>query len=642
MTNDKEIAIQILRSWASSLIPDTGITSAFVYGSLVSLDGSRFDLGNSDIDLLLVFSDKYISPFDRTKAQDSLSATIKELEQQFFEATVKTGRKAPSIRTSTILVTKFEFDNNVHKDAKRHFWETAFFLDLTSNSPPRLLSKSHTEAFHLRFGEAVEVLHEIQNFRKSYLQIQRDGTRKEPHEDYLLSDYDFVSKKLARTAAKLRFFVTRKDKETLADPATGVAYIIEMIEDALEKDIRLRSLRNRLTAAAGRRIDNLTFEDLRVLWELLANQTISAVKSAQRASRHAPEWRPAIDGVSHSFEFSEQAFLDLTTTPSLKVGGLDLACKLFPAQQWSSDKKPEQFEDDPESDRQLLVHWVDTQLPEDLLDRLMDELQEARLNGDSEDRQKIEAVYNRLQNEGSNAYPRLVATPYIQTAGQNLQREQLLLNVSIAPSRYGVALVEERKLQLATARQLRSRHILNSLGVRIAYVTTIDGEPWVDFHQRHSAGNATYSEAWDIGAAGYIDAAAHRDPANREKISPWQTASRELSEELGIARHQLPHRDKFNFFGVARNDFTGQLDLVGYCAGIKPLDLERPHTARVQNFDRCRLTPTDFAMFVLAKEYWVPTALLTGLLVLRAYGYKHEEIESAMRPLVGKIITRPD
>ena len=110
---------------------------------------------------------------------------------------------------------------------------------------------------------------------------------------------------------------------------------------------------------------------------------------------------------------------------------------------------------------------------------------------------------------------------------------------------------------------------------------------------------------------------------------------------MAISAECLPHRDHYFFFGVGRNDPTGQLDLLGYCLAVEPPEANRSPTARVQMYDRCRLEPEAVAQFVAEKRRWVPTALLTFVLTLEAFGYPKDLIDKAFAQWIGKVVFDP-
>src|SRR6266568_5657666 len=115
------------------------------------------------------------------------------------------------------------------------------------------------------------------------------------------------------------------------------------------------------------------------------------------------------------------------------------------------------------------------------------------------------------------------------------------------------------------------------------------------------------------------------------RLSPWLAAANELQEELNIRLEYLPHRDQYDFFGVVQNGYTGQLDLLGECKGDFWTDwtTHRPGF-KVQKIEACELTPEEIAKFVREKHWWVPTAILTVILVLEAR-YPRHDIEKAFR-----------
>jgi len=327
---------------------------------------------------------------------------------------------------------------------------------------------------------------------------------------------------------------------------------------------------------------------------------------------------------------SERAFLEAARDePSLHVGGRSIECKLFPTSFWGESRRRCLYLDEPDAEQRIELRSVEASLPpNETLDALMDEIRTA-LAGPvaGTERNALQEALSRLTKEGSNAYPRVVGLPRVEVRAN---KQNLIIEVG--PSRYGIALIEEKRLTLPTAIDLRSHCVLNSLAVRVALVYEMGGSLWVECHQRKGGANATYKDAWDVSAAGYIDPENrdHRDPLDSNKVSPWRAAASELVEELGIPGHQLFNREHCFFFGMGRNDPTGQLDLLAYYRASSPPAPDRPVTARVQSFDRCRLEPESIARFIKEKRYWVPTAILTLVLTLEAFGYSIKSVDQAL------------
>ena len=342
----------------------------------------------------------------------------------------------------------------------------------------------------------------------------------------------------------------------------------------------------------------------------------------------------------------EEGLLTLVRqSPSLKLGNVDLKCNLFPPTLWDvRDRRKYTFFDEPERSKQIFVDFIDTPLPQYTLSAVIQELSAVIKDPKSNERfsqnqiEHFTEAFRRLTKEGSNAYPRIVAPPTIITE-KNLDKASL--QILIAPSRYGIALIEERDFKLPTANDLRISHVLNSLAVRVAVVFEDEGQLWTEFHQRRSDPNATYKGAWDVGAAGYLDPIDHIDPENPSKISPFRACASEIEQELNIPQWNLQNREHYYFFGVGRNDPTGQIDILSLCYLASAPDPNREVTPRVSNYARCLLTPETVADFVLEKQYWVPTALLTLVLILEWYGFDRARIEAAFSRCEGKLILEP-
>ena len=61
----------------------------------------------------------------------------------------------------------------------------------------------------------------------------------------------------------------------------------------------------------------------------------------------------------------------------------------------------------------------------------------------------------------------------------------------------------------------------------------------------------------------------------------------------------------------------------------------------MQMYDRCRLEPESVAHFVAEKRYWVPTAVLTLVLTLEAFGYSLDFIDQVFTVGVKECIFDP-
>jgi transcriptional regulator with XRE-family HTH domain len=362
--------------------------------------------------------------------------------------------------------------------------------------------------------------------------------------------------------------------------------------------------------------------------------------SQTRAVRQATSW-------SLEDEISFIKILRATAADTLQFGGIDLRTTLLPTSLWDvSPREHHLFKDDPEErDRRIEVEWAPSVLPTDTLKNLMDEIEEQRklfevglLAITAEEMRDINEVYDRLKRERSNPYPRLVAPPEIVGTARGT-----VLLLRIGEGKFGVSLIAEKNLALPSATAFRARHVLHSLALRVAYVfENPDGSRWVECHQREGRGNATWKDAWDVGAAGYVDPLRHKEPRDPNRISPWQACCDEIEKELNVDGYELPHRDNYYFFGLAHDQPTGHLILLAYCHARLPLNPDRPLAPLVQAYDRCELTPEAVADFIAEKRRWVPSAILTFTLTLEAFGSSKKDIEKAFaKRLPGNIDLSP-
>lgn len=88
---------------------------------------------------------------------------------------------------------------------------------------------------------------------------------------------------------------------------------------------------------------------------------------------------------------------------------------------------------------------------------------------------------------------------------------------------------------------------------------------------------------------------------------------------------------------MGRTDPTGQLDLLGYCIALDPLDPNRLPTVRVSAYDRCERNPRSVARFVGEKRWWVPTAVLTLALTLEAFVYSKDSVDEAFGQFIAEV-----
>ncbi len=356
-------------------------------------------------------------------------------------------------------------------------------------------------------------------------------------------------------------------------------------------------------------------------------------QAAQAAAEAFIQFLRGVRGVGSILPASEQTVRDTTTLEELpaasaneaqflqivaeggplqygEYGELDLQCRLLPGGLWNQDRREHAYQDNGEKPVRLETEYLKgATFPEGAdatISRLITEIrariaehERGRLKLKPQELEDLQFTERQLSKEGSNPYPRLVAVPETFDIGH-----ERILRITLGPSKYGIALIRERNINVPTAQALRLSHVLNSLAVRVAVVRgENEEERVVEFHQRSEL-NGTYKFAWDVGAAGYIDSGSHKDPNDpiQERISPWQTCVEEIETELRIPGYLLPHRDKYVFFGVGMNEPTGQLDLLALCSMPRNHLPVRTPKDRVKAYKSCHLDPETVSTFILEKR----------------------------------------
>jgi hypothetical protein len=241
-------------------------------------------------------------------------------------------------------------------------------------------------------------------------------------------------------------------------------------------------------------------------------------------------------------------------------------------------------------------------------------------------------VLKRLDKEGSNPYPRPVSIPKLSKTDKGT-----VMRLYIGEGDFTTQALREKNINIPILHETRSQYVFSTLALRVAYVSSIrDREPWVEFHQRDPVNNSTWQDAWDVGAAGYVDPQNHRYTESNKTISPKIACASELIEELALKGHQLPFEDHFHFFGYAQDLPSRHIILLCLCESgytpdpyRKPPADERTGKQFVKGYDHCILNPDAIAEFIVLRKHWVPSAILTLILTLEFFGYPKTDIEQA-------------
>ncbi len=619
--------------WASQTKEMCPSIELYLFGSLEYNNGQQFRPSDPecDIDLLAVLNDNDLSPDRKVQLLSQIREHVHLLEVK-LDRILK--RNAPSkSQVSTLAVTGFEIKYGLHHSGgKWSFFNDSKFLRLGQSSRIHSnFTKPEDFNFIVRHESALAAIRYAQKLRKTYLETPIDGSK--PFKEYIKN---MPNKEACRTAALLRYELYDLKDDTLTDADKGLEFIYHLLHKWSQRGDDYTRLHDMWSAYKGTRRETVPIPSqyqllLAEMLYLEAHSTIQRHEDILRIGRARGAARLA--GETNN----ELTLLDSLRGPSLIYGTLNFQCKLLPVN--LGDQEPRLvFYDNPESSARIEIIENYQGISDSDYHSLIAELSQF-LESDEDIKSQAKEVHRRLIMEGSNAYPRLNSIE-IKRLGANRLMDSVL-SIGVGPSKYGIALIEERHFQLPTAMRLRSTMILNSLAVRVALYYDVDGEYWLECHQRKSSSNSTYKMAWDVSAAGYIDPDNHRDPEDITRISVWQAAATELSEELGLERFDLPARDHFYFWGIGRNDATGQLDILGACQSVIRPDPNRSPTNCVHCYDRLRLTPQHAAEFIEKKVKWVPTAILTICLLLEHLGCSRSTIRDEFSVLEGQLDLDP-
>lgn len=328
----------------------------------------------------------------------------------------------------------------------------------------------------------------------------------------------------------------------------------------------------------------------------------------------------------------ERRLLESFKAEPITIGSICTYCQFYPQELFNADRGHWLFIDDytgEKPNRLQVVYRTDVPIPVDS-ETYRKEIEESLMGELSKTQRELcTKILQEIDKTGECGYPRVVAKPKT-IEGKHLE-------ISLAPSLYGLHLVHHMAIPLDSVVKAAENHCLTSLGVRTVYIyeDRSDGKKYCLFHRR-SAQNADYIGAWDIGAAGYINPSVHVFPEGTSRLSPFACARDEIREELKIL--SLPDFGDFQFFGVTRNTVSPFISLVGQVKANSPPDLRRINQQlgkRVECVERCELKPEKIAKFMTEKRYWTPEAILPAVLTLEANGFNLPSIEEAFSKQVG-------
>ncbi len=265
--------LQCLKSWASGLPAVVNVSDVYVFGSLVSHNGARFESNRSDIDLLIrLGNDANVNAIERTRAIQGLLKQKDALETSLFKILGRGGDKPIS---SAVVATDWEIENGIHKDGKPDFFIANEFVNVISGSKSPLGKQSGSNA---GYSGALAVIQGAQKFRNLFLAVAANGTRVPPIDE---NPEDPLPKNLLRDAAQLAYDLSSDSaKENKFDINSGLLYVGRLVHDTDQTISEFRNLREVLGVRMGGRGEQrgLPVEALLTCWELLAQTSMNFLK----------------------------------------------------------------------------------------------------------------------------------------------------------------------------------------------------------------------------------------------------------------------------------------------------------------------------------------------------------------------------
>jgi len=269
-----------------------------VFGSILNQEGRLFiptGIVNSDIDILLIFSDKCDSVLDRFSGCQKIRECKRHLEIEGARILGRTELNSPIF--STITITEYEIYHGIHKGFDPKIFTTNIFYNvLEKEQIDDGLTDYVDFAYHFENIEAFSAIRLCQKIRSEYTKVNAVGNS--TFRDF--SSEEPLPKELMRTAALINFIDT--DMENDQD-RTNIILGTRFIEDSFKTKSKDNEIFRRLYEKIQTRSFNrpsdmtpLTPDDILLVCELLYDE------ARERVPRSV---REAID----------QA-ISMTTTPS--------------------------------------------------------------------------------------------------------------------------------------------------------------------------------------------------------------------------------------------------------------------------------------------------------------------------------------
>ena len=194
----KKETFKLLNDWSDKHLNSIKHQGIYVFGSLIYLDGVNFNIESSDLDLVIVLDDEYLSDIiKRKQCLIDLKIAKKELEKELLILWERENAKEQIVSVLPIFATEILLD--IHKSGVSDFYENEFEKINTGKIESLATSIAQTKSNLAIPKLGVQILQEVQQIRNSFL---INSATSNP-DKIAYSDSDIIPKKLSRSFAKL-------------------------------------------------------------------------------------------------------------------------------------------------------------------------------------------------------------------------------------------------------------------------------------------------------------------------------------------------------------------------------------------------------------------------------------------------------
>lgn len=168
-TDEAQIAIDLCNDWAAHVVKDMP-AKIFLFGSAIYNGGEQFFSDQSDLDIVVLFTDQLAAP-ERIKAVRKLLKHKADLELKMIPRLQRTSCDEPGV--SIVPITRFELQANVHKSGARRFFTRNYYLNLLNGDHTLGIDGAGTLSIDDEHRYALEY---VQKIRNEFLSVSANGT----------------------------------------------------------------------------------------------------------------------------------------------------------------------------------------------------------------------------------------------------------------------------------------------------------------------------------------------------------------------------------------------------------------------------------------------------------------------------------